>query len=73
MGIAFSKARVCDGMSFLFFGVVIFAALGSSLAEHRLHPINTELRISLGLVYENNGVETISLRLEPSARVSRDR
>lgn len=34
---------------------------------------NTELRIFLGLVYVNNGVETISLRLEPSAGVSRHR
>lgn len=35
--------------------------------------INTELRISLGLVYVNDGVETISFRLEPSAGVSRYR
>lgn len=38
-----------------------------------MKPIDTELRISLDLVYENNGVETISLRLEPSAGVSRYR
>ena len=38
-----------------------------------MQPTNTELRISLGLVYENDGVETISLRLEPSAGVSRYR
>ena len=41
--------------------------------RYRMQPINTELRIALGLVYENNGVETISLRLEPSAGVSRYR
>jgi hypothetical protein len=35
--------------------------------------INTKLRNSLGLVYANNGVETINFRLEPSAGVSRHR
>jgi hypothetical protein len=35
--------------------------------------INTELRIFLGLVYVNNGVEAINLRLESSAGVSRHR
>jgi hypothetical protein len=36
-------------------------------------PIDTKLRILVGLVYVNNGVETISIRLEPSAGVSRYR
>ena len=35
--------------------------------------IDTELRILLGLVYVNSGVETISFRLESSAGVSRYR
>ena len=32
--------------------------------------INTKLRISLGLVYVDDGVETINFRLEPSAGIS---
>ena len=35
-----------------------------------MHLINTKLRISLDVVYVNNGVETINLRLESSAGVS---
>jgi len=35
--------------------------------------INTELRIVLGLVYANDGVETVSIRLESSTGVSCDR
>jgi hypothetical protein len=41
------------------------------MANHRMQFVDTELRIFLGLVYVNDGVETISLRLESSKGVSR--
>lgn len=42
------------------------------MANYRMQFINTELRIFLGLVYVNDGVETISFRLESSTGVSCD-
>lgn len=74
MGIAFTIAGVCDGLRFLISSCFISLCRLKLLDDkYRTQRANTELRIALGLVYVNDGVESISFRLESSTGVSRYR